>query len=283
VKAMETILSIAKKEVMDNIRSKGIIIVTGIFISLAIVSSILGALIKETGGLEDLKTTVMIMMVFVQYIVPIIGLMLGYATIVGEKERETLSALISYPVTRLEIIIGKFLGLGLVLSASIFIGFGIAGIAIGIGVGFVDVGLYLTFIAFTIILGLVFLSISMAFSSLFKKRSTSMGMSIFTWTFISFLWGMLLFFMIAINQINTSSSEAGGYFILNLFSPAQAFNALISLNIGPGAMAMPSMGMSIWANDFPDFYNNGVLLTLLFLWIFIPLIISYIAFRRRDI
>jgi len=281
---METILSIAKKEVMDNIRSKWIIITTGIFISLAIISSLIGALIHESGGLEDLRTTVLIMMFFVQYIIPIIGLMLGYATIVGEKERETLSALISYPVTRLEIIIGKFLGLGLVLSTSIFIGFGIAGIIIGISVGFVDLGIYLTFIAFSILLGLVFLSISMAFSSIFKKRSTSMGMSIFTWSFFSFLWGIFLFGLIAINRINPASSEAGGYFLLNLFSPAQVFNALISLNIGgPETLVMPSMGMSVFANDFPDFYNNGVLLSILFIWIFIPLILSYFAFRCKDI
>ena len=281
---MEAILGIAKKEVMDNIRSKWIIIATGIFVSLAIISSLIGALIHESGGLEDLRTTVMIMMFFVQYIIPIIGLMLGYATIVGEKERETLSALLSYPVTRLEIIIGKFLGLGFVLSTSIFIGFGIAGIAIGISVGFVDLGLYLTFIAFTILLGLVFLSISMAFSSILKKRSSSMGMSIFTWSFFSFLWGIMLFGLIAINRINPSSPEAGGYFLINLFSPAQVFNSLVNLNVGgPPTLIMPSMGMSIFKNDFPDFYNNGALLLITFIWIFIPLVLSYIAFRRRDI
>ena len=198
---MEAILCIAKKEVMDNIRTKGLIITTITFVTIAIVSSLLGAAFKgANGGLGDLRATVMMMMMFIQYVIPVIGLMLGYASIVGEVERGTLSAFIAFPVTRLEIIIGKFLGLGLVLSASIFLGFGIAGIIIGASVSNVDYGIYLLYIFYSILLGLVFLGISMFFSSIFKKRSTAMGMSIFTWSFFSFLWGMMLFGLMTINH-----------------------------------------------------------------------------------
>jgi len=280
---MDAILSIAKKEVMDNIRSKWIITTTITFVSVAIISSLIGAAFRGGSGLQDLRTTVMMMMMFIQYIIPIIGLMLGYAAIVGETERGTLSALIAFPVTRLEIIIGKFLGLGLVLSASIFLGFGIAGIIIGISVSNVDYGIYLLYILYSILLGLVFLSISMFFSSILKKRSGAMGMSIFTWSFFSFLWGMMLFGLMAANHVSSSSSDAGGFFALNLFSPAQVFNALVALSFGTQPLLVPSMGLSLFVDDFPDFYNAGLLVFLMLLWIPIMLILSYISFRYRDI
>ncbi|MCK5159209.1 MAG: ABC transporter permease subunit, partial [Candidatus Heimdallarchaeota archaeon] len=144
---------IAKKEIMDNVRNRWIIIVTIIFAILTIAMSAFGSFISE--GWQDLGITITLMMSIVQLLVPIIGLMLGYAAIIGEIEKGSMSALLSLPVTRLEVVIGKFLGLGGVLAFSITVGFGIAGIVIGIMVPNVDFLEYLVFIGATILVGLV--------------------------------------------------------------------------------------------------------------------------------
>ncbi len=276
-----SILYIAKKEIMDNIRNKGFIVITGIFVSIAIISSLIGTL-GPSGQWADFKNTITWLMFFVQFIVPIIGLMLGYASITGEIERGTMSALLSYPVTRLEIIIGKFIGLGLIVSLSITIGFGLAGIVIGFNVNNLDYGIYLAYIFFTILLGLVFLAISIFFSSFLKKRSTSMGMSIFTWSFFSFLWGMLIFALMFIGGVY--QSEAGGLFALNVFSPVQTFLSLVAINIGPSPIPLPSLGLTMYVEFFPEeIYNNGVLISILLIWIISMLGLSYLTFRIRDI
>jgi len=276
-----SIFSVAKKEVMDNTRNINIIIITIIFAILTVIVSFLGTL-TSNGGWQDLKTTVQFLMFFIQFLVPIIGLMLGYASIVGEIEKGTMNALLSEPITRLEIILGKFLGLGLVLAISVFVGFGAAGLVISLNVNNFDFGLYFLFIFFTIILGLVFISISMFFSSILKRRSQSIGMSIFTWSFFSFLWGIMLFAIMA--SSGTQPEEAEGYFLINLFSPVQTFLSLISINMGSmGVTMMPSLGLSVWVDNFPDFYNTGILLTILLLWIIIPLFLAYISFNRRDV
>ena len=46
------------------------------------------------------------------FLIPIIAFMLGYATIIGEIERGSMSSLLSLSATRFEIVVGKFLGLG---------------------------------------------------------------------------------------------------------------------------------------------------------------------------
>ena len=276
-----SIFSVAKKEIMDNTRNINIIIITIIFAAITIIVSFLGTL-SNNGGWQDLKTTVQFLMFFIQFLVPIIGLMLGYASIVGEIEKGTMSALLSEPITRLEIILGKFLGLGLVLSISVFVGFGAAGLVISLNVHNFDFGLNFLFIVFTILLGLIFISISMFFSSILKRRSQSIGMSIFTWSFFSFLWGILLFFLMFFS--GTQPQEAEGYFLINLFSPVQTFLSLISINMGSiGVTSMPSLGLSVLVDYFPDFYNTGILLTILLLWIIIPLFLAYISFNRRDV
>ena len=159
---------IAKKEIMDNIRNKWIIILSIIFFLLTLVVSYFGSLYSE--GWQDLDITISGMMNLVQFLVPIIALILGYAAIIGEIERGSMSALLSQPTSRIEIVLGKFIGLGSIISITIIAGFGIAGFIIALNVtntNFID---YLIFIASTILLGLIFLSLAIFFSTLFKKR-----------------------------------------------------------------------------------------------------------------
>ena len=164
------IFNIAKKEIMDNIRNKWIILISIIFASLAILVSYAGSMGQ---GWQNLVFTVIGMLALVQILIPIIGLMLGYAAIVGEIERGSMNSLLSLPVTRFEIIVGKFLGLGAVLTSTIIFGFGVAGIIIAVNLPSVNYAGYLIFIGATISIGLVFLSLSLLFSSFFKRRTAS--------------------------------------------------------------------------------------------------------------
>jgi Cu-processing system permease protein len=210
--------------------------------------------------------------------------MLGYAAIIGEIERGSMSSLLSLPATRLEILLGKFLGLGGVLAFSIFVGFGIAGIIIGINIPNVNYGDYIIFIGDTILIGLVFLSLSMFFSTLFKKRSTAMGGAIFLW----FLFNMILpiiFVGILSAQIGLESLIEGNipewYHILGLLNPLQTYSTLVTLNVGPAA-SMASQG-DLAMRGFPSFFSSGLMVFILLLWIVPFIILSYLRFKSKDI
>ena len=82
-------------------------------------------------------------------------------------------------------------GLGFVLVISTVIGFGIGGIVIAATVGISEGLGYLTFIVLTVMLGMVYLSLSMCISAYCKKRVTSIvgGIMIFFWAMI---YGMII-------------------------------------------------------------------------------------------
>src|SRR6056297_2013204 len=174
----KSVLLIAKKETMDNIRNKWIIFMTGVFAFLTLIISYFESF---GGGWQSVGLTIAGMMSLVQYLIQIIALMLSYGAIVGEIERGSMSAFLSLPVKRFEIILGKFLGLSSVLAVSIIAGFGIAGIIIGINVGEINIGEYIFFLLSSILLGMVFICLGLFASSFFKRRSTSMGMAVFLW------------------------------------------------------------------------------------------------------
>ncbi len=274
----KSIYAIAKKEFLDNYRNKWIIAITIIFLILTLVISYFGVLGSE--GWTDLTATISGMMFLVQWLIPIIALMLGYASIVGEKEKGSLSLLLSYPVERGEVIAGKFIGLGSVLALSILIGFGGAGLIIALNVSGIQWGEYLIFIASAILLGLVYISLAMLFSTVCNKRSTALGGSIFLWFLFAMIWGVILVGIVIANYgIDTLSNEdwtaPTWYYIISMINPISSFQLLVSLNIASISTEMPGV--------LPTFYTTPIIATVLILWILIPLIVAYILFQRKDL
>jgi Cu-processing system permease protein len=123
-----TIYTIAKKEFMDNVRNKWIVAMTIIFVILTIASSVMAG----GGEMGEMDVTVGALLSIATILVPIIAIMLGYATISGEAESGALSVVLSYPVRRTEVLFGKFIGLATVICFSVLLGFGTAGLEIHI-------------------------------------------------------------------------------------------------------------------------------------------------------
>jgi len=253
---VHSIFIVAKKEFMDNFRNNWIIALSAILAILALLASYFGSRDLEW---QDFEFTIRIIIMPVQFLIPIIGLMLGYATIIGEIEKGSMGSLLSHPVTRNEIILGKFLGLGSVISTTIFIGFGIAGVIIAINISNPDVGLYILFIVASILLGLAFMSLSLFFSSFFKKRSSAMVGVIMLWIFFNMFWGFLMFGLL----IFTTS---GGLSTPDWFHQLQLLN--------------PTVAYSYINQNFIE--NHWIILSLI-AWSIIPMILAFLIFKRRDI
>jgi Cu-processing system permease protein len=275
------ISSIAKKEIMDNIRNKWIIIMSLMFAILTVVVSYFGSLTSQ--GWQDLSLTIVTMMTFVEYLVPIIALMLGYATIIGEIERGSMSALMSLSATRFEIVAGKFLGLVSVLALTILIGFGIAGLIIAINVSNVDFVAYLLFIVMTIMFGMIFLSISLFFSTVFRKRSSAIGGAVLLWFFFLFII-QIIYQGILIAYIGLEKLISGAipnwYYAIELTSPVSVYSYFVSLNVVSLNTLTQLSGTTV---IYPSYISNWVLFPILCAWIIVFFVLAVWRFQRQDI
>jgi Cu-processing system permease protein len=275
------VYSIAKKEIMDNIRNKWIIIMSLMFAILTVVVSYFGSLTSQ--GWQDLSLTIVAMMTFVEYLVPIIALMLGYATIIGEIERGSMSALLSLSATRFEIVTGKFLGLASVLALTILIGFGIAGLIIAVNVSNVDFVAYFLFIAMTVMFGMIFLSISLFFSTVFRKRSSAIGGAVFLWFFFLFII-QIIYQGILIASIGLEKLISGAiptwYYAIELTSPVSVYSYFVSINVVSLGTLSQLSGSTV---TYPSFISNWVLFPILCAWIIVFFVLAVWRFQRQDI
>jgi Cu-processing system permease protein len=277
---MKAIYSIAKKEFLDNWRNKWIIAVAAIFLVLTLVVSYFGTAHTGDTGWKDVDDTIAIMMSIVTFLLPIIGLMLGYASIVGERERGSLSLLLSYPVRRHDVIAGKFVGLSAVLSVATAVGFGVSGIIIGLNVKDVHWAEYGIFILSSFLLGFVYIALAIMFSSILAKRSTALGASVFLWFLFAIIWGIVLVGLL-VTQYSFSEitqddwTGPNWYYLASIINPNSAFQIMVALSISSVAADV--------AGDLPSFYTTPAALLIILLWIIIPLSMAIFVFRTKDL
>lgn len=272
------IKTIAKKEFMDNLRSKWIMALTLIFILLTLVMSF----VQGGGDLSSMEVTVIGIMAIASMLVPIISIMLGYNTITGEAESGSLLVVLSNPITRFEVLMGKFVGLGSVLSTSILLGFGIAGIVIMAEDSSNVVG-YGIFMILTILLGLMFLSLSMCFSALLKRTVMSLGAGIGL-----FFWGMIIgtilmgvYLAITPNSdFMTMANNMPDWMMTSMMilSPMDMYQT--STMLGFSMTSLSTGGFSV---TLPSYITLPRLLIVYASWTIIPMVVGYFALERRDI
>ncbi|MCK4757797.1 MAG: ABC transporter permease subunit [Thermoplasmata archaeon] len=190
---LRKIKAISMKEFMDNVRNKWVLALSLIFLVLTIVFSYFGGATSggsvEFQGYED---TVAALSTIAAMLLPIIAIMLGYGTVISERENGSLGVVLGCPVSRFDVIIGKFFGLGAVLLVTIFLGFGISGVIVGALAGFSGGLEYFLFMVLTFLFSFFFLGFSILMSTLANKRSTAIagGLVIF---FSGMIAGTILF------------------------------------------------------------------------------------------
>jgi len=275
---ISNVITIAKKEFMDNLRNNWIMILTVLFIILTLVMSF----VSGGGSLGDIEITVIGLLSIASVLVPIIAIMLGYNTISWEAESGSLLVLQSYPVSREDVYFGKFLGLGSVLAVSVLLGFGISGIIIGASVGGANPGGFLVFIFLTILLGLIYLSTSICFSAILKRRTTSLyaGVGLFFWSMIisSVTMGVFLGTGGSFADLLSGGMPNWLWSSTMVLSPQDMYQTATMLGFDLRAVDISGFGIMI-----PDFISMANLLVIFILWIVVPLGVGYYFYRKRDI
>lgn len=128
------------------------------------------------------------------YSIALLGILLGATAINEEIEKGTLKLMASRPVYRDEIIVGKFLGglltLGLALVLFYILTVALA-LVLGVPITREDVMNFLVTFPFSVLYGLVFLSLGILVSTLIKKPKNALIMSVFLFVFFGFLLSII--------------------------------------------------------------------------------------------
>ncbi len=220
---LRQILIVAAKEFRDRIRNRWVLAVSVIFAAFALVIAYFGAAQQGEVGFRGIDVTIASLVSLVIYLVPLIALILGFDAVVGERERGSLDLLLSLPITRLELLLGKYLGLSAALACSTVAGFGLVGAMLviqGPARALYDYG---GFMVSSVLLGMAFLSIAVAVSVFAADRTRASGAAIAVWFFFVLVFDLLLLGALVATG---GSFGADAFPILLLLNPADVFRIL---------------------------------------------------------
>ena len=283
------VLVIAKKEFRQAIRSRAVVALTVLFALFTMGGAYLVSLIPALEGPGGGRVGVSIVYGLVSpasILVPVIGLLVGYRAIAGERESGSLNCLLGLPHTRRDVVLGNVVGRGAVITVSILVGFAFGIVVVAVLSESFSPLQYIAFTAATILFGLTFLSLAVGLSAATDSTSRAAWGAFGLFVLFQFLWGLL---GMGVRYGTTGSvlptpPLSDGYLLFTLLNPQRAYSAMMSSLLPSAAPLNAAFVMTRTAGgDLPFFYNGAFAFGVLVFWGVVPLLLGYRRFRRAEL
>lgn len=228
------ILAIAATELRIALRNRWILIATSMMVLFSVALTLAGSAPTGSLGVDLLTVAVASMTTLSVYLIPLLALLLAFDAIAGEVERGSLALLLTYPVSRGEVLLGKTVAHLAALIFAVLVGLGTAG-ALAWFLGGASLGSILDLVRLcwtSVLLGATFLAIGYAVSALARSPGAAAGLAIGLWVLFVVLYDLVLLGALVFDQ--------GGVFTTDIFpwalalNPADAFR-VFNLSMSDGA------------------------------------------------
>ncbi len=272
----ENVLILIQKELRDALRNRWFLLYAVAFAALSLALAWFSASGAGSYGVAGFGRTTAGLINLILLIVPLMGLTLGALALAGEREKGTLIYLLAQPVSGGELLLGKFIGLALALTAALVIGFGLTGVLMAFAGGGGDFVIYLTLLALSVLLGIASLSLGFLISAAVRRAATAVGLALFLWLALVYFGDLGLMGTAVVLQLDIQQLLA-----LALVNPLQVFKIAAVLDLrdnlevlGPaGIYAFRTYGAALWP----------LLVGLLLAWVVAPFALATRVFRKRGV
>lgn len=277
---MNPILLIAAKEFRDGIRNRWVVAITILLAAFALTLSFLGS--APTGAVKTspLAVTVVSLSSLTIFLIPLIALLLSYDSIVGEIDRGTMALLLSYPVARHQVIIGKYLGHLGILAVATVLGYGVAGVLSQWATsGDFQLATWMPFFALigsSVLLGACFLAMGYLISTCVRDRATAAGIAIGIWLFFVLIYDMALLGALVADQGRYLTSDMVGWLLL--LNPADIYRLINLTGFTETANFSGMAGLTDQART-----SISMLTAALLAWTAVPFLAATAIFHRKQI
>ncbi|WP_445502570.1 ABC transporter permease [Microvirga sp. G4-2] len=276
---MRNILIVARKEVQEGLRNRWVLATTLLLAALALTLTFLGSAPTGNVGVRALDVVIVSLSSLTIFLLPLIALLISHDAIVGEMERGTMLLLLSYPIARWQVILGKFLGHLAILAFATLLGYGAAAAALAVTGEVIDAESWKAFawmIGSSVLLGAAFIAIGYFVSALVRERGTAAGIAIGIWLIFVLIYDMALLGLLVVDKGKTISGNLlSTLLLLNPTDVYRLFNLSSSGNVGAfSGMAGVAQNTAL---------SPSLLLITLAVWAFFPLGLATFAFSRREL
>ena len=259
---------VASKEFHDCLRSRWLLFGTALFAILGTAVFFGTAALGGSLDYQPLSTVMNSLLSLTVFLLPLLALLLSYDAFVGEAESGTLLLMLTYPIERVDWLLGKTVGQGTAIFAALTGGFAVMALvesALPVPYG---MGELLSSLAMLLVsgwmLGLVFMLAGFCVSLSVQHKAQALAFLLLIWFALVLLYdlGLLVAAVAGADLLSREMLTA-----LMLVNPASLFRLFNQSGLGILTFEVPSA---------------GVLLGVLFVWIAVLFFLArHLLARRR--
>lgn len=254
-------LKIAKYIVLDIVRSKVLLAYTILLFAISLTIFMSDA--DVTKGLVSITTVILI-------IVPLVSVV--YATTYYFNAAEFTEMLVSQPISRRDILMGKFIG----ISCSVMLAF-VLGVCLPVAL-FAFSATGGTLMVSGCLLTLSFVSLAFLTSVITRDKAKGIGLALMLWFYFSIIFdGLVLLFLFVFADYPLEKAMI----VLTALNPIDLARILILLQLDISAL------MGYTGALYQQFFGSGsgIVFSLLMqlVWIVVPVYFALRIFKKKDL
>ncbi|HEU0278100.1 MAG TPA: ABC transporter permease subunit [Rhodanobacteraceae bacterium] len=277
---MHAILTVAWKEFRDDFRNRWTIAIAVLFALLALGIAWFGGAAAGRVGFTSFDATLASLTTLGAFVIPLIGLLIAYDTVVGDRDDGTLLLMLSYPLARGQLVGGKFLGHCAALAVATCAGFALAVAIMQVmqpAAQTLTAWLYIgRFILSASLLGASFVGFACLISVQTASKSRAAGLALIGWLASVVLFDLVLLALLVMSGGNPL--ERAVYPYLLLLNPVDVFRLVNLAALGNGAGNELLTGMTAGYA-----YAPALLYAVLLGWAALPFAWATAAFRGKEV
>jgi ABC-2 type transport system permease protein len=296
---------VARKDFQDAVRSYWLWGLSALFIIvLALPPALIVADIINVGrGGGNLNTDLFVFLMrdTMTLLVPIIAIVLAYASITGERDSGTLKLLLSLPHSRRDVVAGKAIGRGAVMVLPVIAGFVVAAVVFLATPVSLNASPFFLFAVLSAGIGLVFIGIAVGISSGTGSSRGSMIGAVGIYVVFTLFWNQFADGLIGLLNDYAGVSGAGRvklHLFLKVLNPTQAYKTLVArlftdspvaarVNLIGGSGIQGQLNAQLYAQSLgesvPFYLSDPFVVMLLLAWLVAGPAIGFYVFRDADL
>ncbi len=264
-------------EFLINQRNRWVISFAALFAGLTLAVAYFGMVTSGYAGFQDFTRTTASLVNVGGFLIPLFALILGVFSFITHPEY--LEILVTQPVSRSRVLLGRYLGLALTVLGAAALGFGLPGAVIALAAGTDGARRYLAVVAYLSLLAVAFTGIALLVTLLSRRRQIALGIAVAVWIFFELVYGVL---MLASTLYLPARVLKATLLVGLLGNPVDLARVLSLLQVGGPHLFGPA-GATLVKLTGSASVATALGLGGLLLWVVVPLIVALRVFKRQNL
>ncbi len=268
---------ICRQEFTLNRRNRWVVSFAALFATLTVMVAWFGMVTSGYSGFQDFTRTAASIVNLGGFLIPLFALLLGVFSFITNGDY--LEIMVTQPVSRTQVLMGKYLGLVLTVLGTSLLGFGLPGVLIALVIGTAGAQTYLMVIFYSCLLAMIFTGLSVLISLVARRRQIALGIALGVWILCEVVYGLL---MLGTTLYLPPSVLETTLLVGLLGNPVDLTRVLSLLEVGGPQLFGPAGATLVKLAGSQTFATLFGLAGLL-IWLVLPVAISARIFGRQNL